>query len=162
MTAHFNESHLKAAAIPVHRVKLTLYVGFFTLGFIIASAILMMIQSKFTLNSQLVTALSIAVGAYTAVYKFIKHRGRAFDKKEITRLALNSNVILWLLTALYFLALWLFVFDAASRDVLMEMTRQQPMPLLLAIAMMIILTLLVAFFSIWLFNLLLNPNRKNI
>ena len=116
--------------------KLTLYVGFFALGFIIASALFMMILSKFTLNAQLVTGLSIAIGAYVAVYKFTKHQRRALTTKEINRLTLSSIAIVWLLTALYFLCLWLLVFDTASREVLLEMSRQQSLPLLMALAVM--------------------------
>ena len=143
-----------------HTAKLTLYVGFFTLGFIIASVIFMLIQSNFALNSQLVTALSIVVGAYVAVYKFIKHQQRALTKQETNKLTLSSTAVLWALTAVYFLGLWLFLFDAANREVLIEMTMQQPLPLLFSLAMMIILTLLAMRLSLGLFNRLLDPRRK--
>lgn len=82
--------------------KLTLYIGFFTLGFIIASIIFMLIQSKVALNAQLVTGLSIVVGAYIAVYKFINHQQRALTKQETNRLTMGSTAVLWLLTAVYF------------------------------------------------------------
>lgn len=138
---------------------LTLYVGFFALGFIIASALFMMIQSKITLNSQLITGLSIVMGAYVAIYKFVKHQQRALTAKEINRLTVRSTAIIWLLAALYFLCLWLLVFDAVSREVLIDMTRQQPMPLLFALAMIIVFTLLVTRLSLWAINHLLAPKH---
>ncbi len=138
---------------------LTLYVGFFALGFIIASALFMMIQSKITLNSQLITGLSIVIAAYVAVYKFVKHQQRALTTKEINRLTVRSTAIIWLLAALYFLCLWLLVFDAVSREVLIDMTRQQPMPLLLALAMIIVFTLIVTRLSLWAINHLLAPKH---
>ena len=138
---------------------LTLYVGFFALGFIIASALFMMIQSKITLNSQLITGLSIVIAAYVAVYKFVKHQQRALTTKEINRLTVRSTAIIWLLAALYFLCLWLLVFDAVSREVLIDMTRQQPMPLLFALAMIIVFTLLVTRLSLWAINHLLAPKH---
>ena len=139
------------------KTKLTQYVGFFAIGFVIASAILMMIQSKFALNPQLVAGLSIIIGAYVAVYKFIKHKQRALSKNETNRLSLSSTGVVWLLTAVYFLGLWLFLFDTASREVLVEMTTEQPLPLLFALAMMIIFTLIAARISIWALNRLLAP-----
>ncbi len=138
---------------------LTLYVGFFALGFIIASALFMMIQSKITLNSQLITGLSIVIAAYVAIYKFVKHQQRALTAKEINRLTVRSTAIIWLLAALYFLCLWLLVFDAVSREVLIDMTRQQPMPLLFALAMIIVFTLLVTRLSLWAINHLLAPKH---
>lgn len=155
-----NKSKAKANTIlnpQLATTALRLYVGFFALGFIIASALFMIIQSKFTLNSQLITGLSIIMGAYVAVYKFIKHQQRALTPKEINRLTLSSSTIIWLLAALYFLSLWLLVFDTASREVLLDMTRQQPMPLLLALAMMVVFTLIITRLSLWGINRLLAP-----
>ena len=54
-------------------VKLTQYLGFFMVGYILASALLMLLQTQIALNPQLVTLLSILVGAFIAVHKFIKH-----------------------------------------------------------------------------------------
>lgn len=144
---------------PLATTKLTLYVGFFALGFIIASVLFMMIQSRLTLNSQLVTGLSIVMGAYVAVYKFIKHQRRALTTKEINRLTFSSTAIVWLLTALYFLCLWLLVFDTASREVLLDMSQQQPLPLLIALAVMIVFTLLVTRLSLWAISHLLAPKH---
>lgn len=157
--SHPPVSKLKTASSsqPPATTKLTLYVGFFALGFIIASVLFMMIQSKFTLNSQLVTGLSIVIGAYVAVYKFKKHRRRALTTKEINRLTLSSTAIVWLLTALYFLCLWLLVFDTASREVLLEMSRQQPLPLLMALAVMTVFTLVITRLSLWAITHLLAP-----
>lgn len=161
MTPNLSKADLPPhLAAPVQKVKLKLYVGFFTLGFVIASVLFMMIQNVFTLNPQLVTGLSIVTGAYVAVFKFIKHQQRVLSTSEANWLTLSSTLVVWLLTALYFLGLWLFLFDAASREVLTEMTLQQPMPLLFALVLMIVLTLIFARFSIWLFNVLLNPNSK--
>lgn len=142
---------------PIATPKLTLYVGFFALGFIIASVLFMMIQSKFTLNSQLVTGLSIAIGAYVTVYKFTKHQRRALTSKEINRLTFSSTAIVWLLAALYFLCLWLLVFDTASREVLLEMSRQQPLPLIMALAAMTVFTLVITRLSLWAITYLLTP-----
>ena len=139
------------------KTKLAQYTGFFALGFIIASALLMMIQSKVALNPQLVTGLSILVGAYVAVYKFTKHQSRALSTAEINQLSFGSTAIVWLLTAIYFIALWLFLFDTASREVLLEMTAQQPLPLLFAMATMVVFTLVTARLSLWALNRLLAP-----
>ncbi|WLP95004.1 ABZJ_00895 family protein [Psychrobacter sp. M13] len=160
--SHLSLNKLKAKNMPNQQLAstaLTLYVGFFALGFIIASALFMMIQSKITLNSQLITGLSIVIAAYVAIYKFVKHQQRALTAKEINRLTVRSTAIIWLLAALYFLCLWLLVFDAVSREVLIDMTRQQPMPLLFALAMIIVFTLLVTRLSLWAINHLLAPKH---
>ena len=99
------------------------------------------------------------MGAYVAIYKFVKHQQRALTAKEINRLTVRSTAIIWLLAALYFLCLWLLVFDAVSREVLIDMTRQQPMPLLFALAMIIVFTLLVTRLSLWAINHLLAPKH---
>lgn len=160
--SHLSLNKSKAKNMPNQQLAstaLTLYVGFFALGFIIASALFMMIQSKITLNSQLITGLSIVIAAYVAIYKFVKHQQRALTAKEINRLTVRSTAIIWLLAALYFLCLWLLVFDAVSREVLIDMTRQQPMPLLFALAMIIVFTLLVTRLSLWAINHLLAPKH---
>ena len=157
-----SKSKSKAKTMPNQQsasTALTLYVGFFALGFIIASVLFMMIQSKFAINSQLITGLSIVIAAYVTVYKFVKHQQRALTAKEINRLTVRSTAIVWLLAVLYFLCLWLLVFDVVSREVLIDMTRQQPMPLLLALAMIIIFTLLITRLSLWAINHLLAPKH---
>lgn len=141
----------------VSKTKLTQYVGFFAVGFIISSAILMIIQSQFALNAQLVAGISIVVGAYVAVYKFIKHKQRALSTDETNRLSISSTGIVWLLTALYFAGLWLFLFDDASREVLLEKATEQTLPLIVALAMMVTFTLVGARLSIWALNRLLAP-----
>ncbi len=159
-TLNKSKANSKAKTMPNQQSAnpvLTLYVGFFALGFIITSVLFMMIQSKFAINSQLITGLSIVIAAYIAVYKFIKHQQRALTAKEINQLTVRSTAIVWLLAALYFLCLWLLVFDAVSREVLLDMTRQQPMPLLLALAMIIVFTLLITRLSLWAINHLLAP-----
>lgn len=133
------------------------YVGFFAIGYILASAVFMMIQTQVTINPQLVTALSILVGAYIAVHKFIKHQRRALTNSEMNRLTMGSIGVVWLLTAIYLLGLWVFLFDAVSREVLLEMTVQQPLPLLSALVMILVLTLVSARIGIWIFNRLLTP-----
>lgn len=140
--------------------KLTPYISFFAVGYILASTILMIIQTQVALNSQLVTVLSIIVGAYTAVSKFIKHLQRALAREEINRLMFGGVAVVWLLTAIYFLVIWFFLFDAVSREVLLEMTRQQPLPLLSALVMILVLTLVSARLGILLINRLLDPKRK--
>lgn len=140
--------------------KLMLYIGFFTVGYMLASAVFMMIQTKFALNAQLVTVLSIILGAYIAVHKFIKHQQRALDKDEINRLMFGGVIVVWLLTVVYFLGIWVFLFDAISREVLLEMSMQQPLPLISALIMILVLSLVSARLSIWAINRLLDPNRK--
>ncbi len=142
--------------------KLTPYISFFAVGYILASTILMIIQTQVALNSQLVTVLSIIVGAYTAVSKFIKHQKRALAREEINRLMFSGVAVVWLLTAIYFLGIWFFLFDAVSREVLLEMTAQQPLPLLSALVMILVLTLVSARLSILLINRLLDPERKTL
>lgn len=137
--------------------KLTQYVGFFAIGYILATSIFMMIQTKFALSSQLVTVFSILVGAYIAVHKFIKHQHRALNRSEINRLTLGSVGSVWLLTAVYIFALWFLLFDAVSREVLLDMTKQQPLPLLGAMVMILVLTLISARLGIWVFNRALAP-----
>ena len=69
-------------------------------------------------------------------------------------------LVVWLLTAIYFLALWVWLFDDANREVLIEMTLQQPLPLVSALVMILVLTLVSARISIWAVNRLLDPQRK--
>ena len=88
--------------------KMLLYIGFFAVGYMLASAIFMMVQTKFALNPQLVTVLSIMLGAYIAVNKFIKHQQRALHRDEINRLMFGGVIVVWLLTMVYFLGIWLF------------------------------------------------------
>ncbi len=160
MTFNLNKANQQAnALIATQKVKLISYIGFFVIGFVIASVVLMMIQSVLALNAQLVTAISIVIGAYSAVYKFIKHEHRALSATEINQLTLGSIGIVWLLTTLYFLALWLLIFDVFNREVFVEMARQQPLPLLFALTLVILLTLLGARLSIWAMNLLLAPKE---
>ena len=137
------------------KVKLTQYIGFFMVGYVLASALFMIIQSQIVINPQLVTLLSILVGAYIAVHKFIKHQRRALRKDEINKLALSGIAIVWLLTSLYFLAIWLWLFDKANRQVFIEMTLQQPLPLFLSLIAIMLLSFLCARVGIWLFNRLL-------
>jgi len=139
------------------KTRLVQYVGFFAIGYVLASAVFMMIQTQMPLSPQLVTALSILVGAYIAVHKFIKHQRRALTNSEVNRLTIGSIGTVWLLTAIYLLGLWLLLFDAVSREVLLEMTAQQPLPLLGALVMMLLLTLVSARLGIWIFNRLLAP-----
>ncbi len=142
---------------PTQQVKLTLYIGFFMVGYVLASALLMLLQTQIALNPQLVTLIAILVGAFIAVQKFIKHQGRALHKQEINKLALSGTAIVWLLTALYFLAIWLWLFDTANRQVFIEMTLQQPWPLLASFLAIMLLTFISARVSLWLFNRLLTP-----
>ena len=140
--------------------KMAQYIGFFAIGYILTSTIFMMIQTQVALNSELVTALSIIVGAYIAVNKFIKHQQRALDRDEINRLMFGGVGVVWLLTAIYFLGIWFLLFDEVSREVLLEMSIQQPLPLLSALVMILVLTFISARISILLLNRLLDPKRK--
>lgn len=157
LSANESTNSLEAA-----QPKLAQYVGFFAIGYILASAIFMMIQSKFALNSQLVTVISIIIGAFIAVSKFVKHHQRALDRSETNRLTIGGVVVVWLLTIIYFLAIWFWVFDTISREVLLEMTMQQPLPLLSSLVMILVLTLVSARISLWGVNRLLEPKPKNI
>ncbi len=149
-----------APSQPDLTIKLARYVGYFAIGYVLASTLFMMIQTKLALNSQLVTALSIFLGAYIAVNKFIKHQQRALNRGEINRLMFGGILVVWLLTAIYFLALWVWLFDDANREVLIEMTLQQPLPLVSALVMILVLTLVSARISIWAVNRLLDPQRR--
>ncbi|WP_201538814.1 ABZJ_00895 family protein [Psychrobacter frigidicola] len=142
---------------PIVAVKMTQYVGFFVVGYVLATAIFMMIQTKLTVNSQLVTVLSILIGAYIAVHKFIKHQRRGLDRSEMNRLTIGGVAVVWLLTAIYFIGIWFLLFDTIDREVLLEMTTQQPLPLLSALVMILVLTLISARLGIWGFNRLLAP-----
>ena len=141
--------------------KIMLYVGFFAVGYMLASAVFMMIQTKFALNPQLVTVLSIILGAYITVHKFVKHQQRALYRDEINRLMFGGVVVVWLLTMIYFLGIWVFLFDAISREVLLEMSMQQPLPLISALVMILVLSLVSARITIWAINRLLDPHRKS-
>ena len=143
--------------LPSKTPKLTPYVRFFAIGYILATSIFMLIQSKVAISAQLVTVLSILVGAYIAVLKFTKHQHRALNRSEINRLSMASVGAVWLLTGFYLLLLWFWLFDAVSREVLLEMTQQQPLPLLGALMMIIVLTLVSARLGIWIFNRILTP-----
>lgn len=145
----------------LNQPKMMLYVGFFAVGYMLASAIFMMIQTKFALNPQLVTVLSIILGAYIAVHKFVKHQQRALYRDEIKRLMFGGVIIVWLLTMVYFLGIWVFLFDAISREVLLEMSMQQPLPLISALVMILVLSLVSARISIWAINRLLDPHRNS-
>ena len=145
----------------LNQPKMMLYVGFFAVGYMLASAIFMMIQTKFALNPQLVTVLSIILGAYIAVHKFVKHQQRALYRDEIKRLMFGGVIVVWLLTMVYFLGIWVFLFDAISREVLLEMSMQQPLPLISALVMILVLSLVSARISIWAINRLLDPHRKS-
>lgn len=142
---------------PAKNVKLTLYVGFFAVGYILASAVFMIIQTQVTLSPQLVTALSVVVGAYIAVHKFIKHQRRTLTVSEMNRLTVGSIGTVWLLTVVYLLGLWFWLFDTLNREMLLEMVAQQPLPLLSALVMILLLTLVSARVGIWGFNRLLMP-----
>lgn len=142
--------------------KLAQYIGFFAIGYILASAIFMMIQTKIALNSQLVMVVSIIVGAYIAVSKFIKHQQRALAKNEINRLMFGGVAVVWLLTVLYFLAIWFWLFDAVSREVLLEMAMARPLPLLSSLVLMLVFTLVSTRISLWAINHFLNPALKTV
>lgn len=141
--------------------KLARYVGFFAIGYTLASAIFMMIQTKLALNPQLVMVVSIIVGAYIAVSKFIKHQKRALARDEINKLMLGGVVMVWMLTVIYFSAIWFWLFDTISREVLFEMAMQRPLPLLSSLMLMLVLTLVGARISLWSINRLLDPIRKS-
>ena len=140
--------------------KLAQYIGFFAIGYTLASAVFMMVQTKLALNSQLVMVLSILVGAYIAVRKFIKHQQRALDRSEINRLTFGGIAAVWLLTVMYFLVIWFWLFDTVSREVLFDMATQRPLPLLSSLMMMLVLTLVSARIGLWGINRLLDPRSK--
>ncbi|MGP5211717.1 ABZJ_00895 family protein [Psychrobacter alimentarius] len=160
-TSHLgNNRSLNAHQLP--RPKLARYIGFFAIGYVLSSAVFMMIQTKVALNSPLVTVISIIVGAYIAVHKFIKQQQRALNRGESNRLVFGGIAVVWVLTVIYFLGIWFWLFDAASREVLFEMTTQQPLPLLFSLMLILVMTLVSARISIWLLNRLLDPKRKTV
>ncbi|MGP4865097.1 ABZJ_00895 family protein [Psychrobacter sp. T6-5] len=152
----------KPKTLASSQTKLAQYIGFFAIGYILASAIFMMIQTKIALNSQLVMVVSIIVGAYIAVSKFIKHQQRALAKNEINRLMFGGVAVVWLLTVLYFLAIWFWLFDAVSREVLLEMAMARPLPLLSSLVLMLVFTLVSTRISLWAINHFLNPALKTV
>lgn len=146
------------ASAPVHtHPALASYVGFFAIGYVLASALFMLVQTQLALSPQLVTVLSIVIGAYIAVYKFIKHHKRALSRREINRVSIGGVITVWLLTASYFLGLWLWVLDSISRELLIETATYQPWPLLGALVMMLLLSGISARVAVWAINRLLAP-----
>ena len=156
----FNKAQSKTAnPVPKNSatIKMTPYIGFFVIGFILANTIAALIQTQWALNAYVVMVLSMLLGAYVAVYKFVKHQQRTMTIKQVNRLTFASVGIVWLLSAGYLLGLWLWLFDAIDREVLMEMSAEQPLPLLSALIMMIIVTVVSARIGILAFNRLLLP-----
>ena len=139
------------------KIKLLPYAGFFTIGYILASALFMMLQTQWAIDPKLTTILSIVVGAFIAIYKFTKHQRRSLTSHEMNRLTVISVSIVWLLTLLYSLGLWWWLLDAISREVFLNKLLEQPLPLVSAIIMIVILTLLTARLSLLVFNRLLTP-----
>ncbi|MGO2339027.1 MAG: ABZJ_00895 family protein [Psychrobacter sp.] len=137
--------------------KLPLYVGFFVIGYILANAIFMAIQIKLTLSPHVVMTVSVLVGAYIAAHKFIKYKQRTLTISEMNRITVGNVAAMWLLNVLYMAGLWFFLFTPISREVLTDMATQQPLPLLGALLMMIVLTLISARLGLWGFNRLLAP-----
>ncbi|MGO3897153.1 MAG: ABZJ_00895 family protein [Psychrobacter sp.] len=137
--------------------KLPMYMGFFVIGYILANAIFMVVQTKLTLSPYVVMMVAVLVGAYIAAHKFIKHQQRTLTISEMNRLTIGSVAAMWLLNALYMLGLWLFLFTPVSREVLTDMATQQPLPLLGALLMMIVLTLVSTRLGLWAFNHFLAP-----
>lgn len=154
-----HKASTKNTGTPVNS-GLSQYVGFFAIGYLLTSVIFMIVQLQFALNPQLVTIISVFFGAYIAVHKFIKHQQRALSVSEMNRLTIGGTVVIWLLTALYFISLWLWLFDEANRAVFIEMSRQQPWPLVAALVMILVVTLVSARISILIVNRLLDPKRK--
>ena len=139
------------------KIKLLPYAGFFTIGYILASALFMMLLTQWAINPQLITVLSILVGAFIAIYKFTKHQKRGLTSHEMNRLTVVSVSIVWLFTFLYSLGLWWWLFDTVNREIFLAKLSEQPLPLLSAIVMIVILTLLTARLGILIFNRLLAP-----
>lgn len=158
LTPHLNKQKLLLEK--GSKPSLLQYVGFFAVGYLLTSAIFMIIQLQFPLNPHLITVISVVIGAYTAVYKFIKHQQRALTMSESNRLTVGGTGAVWLLTAIYFLILWFWLFDAANRAVFMEMSKQQPLPLIAALVVILVVTLVSARIGILATNRLLDPNRK--
>lgn len=132
------------------------FVIYFGIGFVLASAIFMLIQSKIALNSMVVTVVSVIVAAFIATFKFIKKQKRPMTTFEMNRLAISGTLLVWVLTAVYLLAVWLWLLDDISREVLLEMAQAQPMPLIVAFVMMFLVTAISARLGLWAFNRLLS------
>jgi len=136
-------------------ISIAPFVVYFAIGFVLASAIFMLIQSKVALNSFVVIVISVLVAAFIATFKFTKQQKRSMITSEMNRLALTGTLLVWVLTAIYFLAIWLWLLDDISREVLMDMTQAQPMPLVIALVMMLIVTAISARLGLWAFNRLM-------
>lgn len=136
-------------------ISIAPFVVYFAIGFVLASAIFMLIQSKVALNSFVVIVISVLVAAFIATFKFTKQQQRSMITSEMNRLALSGTLLVWVLTAIYFLAIWLWLLDDISREVLMDMTQAQPMPLVIALVMMFIVTAISARLGLWAFNRLM-------
>lgn len=132
------------------------FVIYFGIGFVLASAIFMLIQSKIALNSMVVTVISVIVAAFIATFKFTKQQKRSMTSNEMNRLAISGTLLVWGLTAIYLLAVWFWLLDDISREVLIDMTRAQPMPLIVAFVVMIMVTAISARLGLWAFNRLLS------
>lgn len=136
-------------------ISIAPFVVYFAIGFVLASAIFMLIQSKVALNSFVVIVISVLVAAFIATFKFTKQQKRSMITSEMNRLALSGTLLVWVLTAIYFLAIWLWLLDDISREVLMDMTQAQPMPLVIALVMMLMVTAISARLGLWAFNRLM-------
>ncbi|WP_169392103.1 MULTISPECIES: ABZJ_00895 family protein [Psychrobacter] len=136
-------------------ISIAPFVVYFAIGFVLASAIFMLIQSKVALNSFVVIVISVLVAAFIATFKFTKQQKRSMITSEMNRLALSGTLLVWVLTAIYFLAIWLWLLDDISREVLMDMTQAQPMPLVIALVMMLMVTAISARLGLWAFNRLI-------
>ncbi len=136
-------------------ISIAPFVVYFAIGFVLASAIFMLIQSKVALNSFVVIVISVLVAAFIATFKFTKQQKRSMMTSEMNRLALSGTLLVWVLTAIYFLAIWLWLLDDISREVLMDMTQAQPMPLVIALVMMLMVTAISARLGLWAFNRLI-------
>lgn len=156
-TPNVSKRHISSNDAQPQKTSLMQYIGFFAIGYILASSLFIVIQTQIMMNAQVVTVLSILLGAYIAVYKFVKHQQRMLTNSESNRLTIYSVGTVWLLTIIYFLCLWLLLFDSISREVLIDMAIEQPLPLLGATVTMIILTLVSARIGILVFNRLLTP-----
>jgi len=136
-------------------ISIAPFVVYFAIGFVLASAIFMLIQSKVALNSFVVIVISVLVAAFIATFKFAKQQKRSMITSEMNRLALSGTLLVWVLTAIYFLAIWLWLLDDISREVLMDMAQAQPMPLVIALVMMLMVTAISARLGLWAFNRLI-------
>ena len=146
-----------AHALPTHAPNLRYYVGIFSIGYILISTLCMLLQQYLPISAYMVMLLTIGIAAYITVRKFVRHQQRALSRLEVLRLTIGAVVAVWVLSALYFLGLWFWLFDAVSREVLQEAFVARPWSLVQGLMLMIGMCTLMTWIGLVSFNRVLAP-----